>query len=121
MLTPLQIYALLYAVAEVKTAFDERAKGKRGEAGVLLLPTWLVHDVNTFTSRDYRLSDRFFDEKSFEIAAAYIQHYGKVFEKRFKRPLGEREAVLMLHYGYDKAGQGDEEGIWERVKNELNK
>lgn len=119
MLSPLQLYALLYAVAEVKTAFDENTRGQRGEAGVLLLPSWLVQDVNTFTSQDYRLSDRLHDEKSFEIAVAYIQHYGKVYEKRFKRPIGEREAVLILHYGYEKAGQGDEEGIWKKVEEEL--
>ena len=119
MLTPLSLYALLYAVAEVKTAFDEHVRGGRGEAGVLLLPTWLVHDVNTFTSKDYRLSDRLHDEKSFEIAVAYIQHYGKIYEKRFKKSLGEREAVLILHYGFDKAGQGDSEGIWEKVREEM--
>jgi len=124
MKTPLELYALLYAIAEVKTGFDENAKGKRGEAGVLLLPGKLVHDVNTFTSKGYRLSDRLQDDKAFEIAAEYLKHYGKVYELKYKASVTEEALTKILHYGCEaclESGGKDDEGIWVRVRKEMKR
>ena len=117
MKTPLHIYHLLYAVAEVKTGFEDG-----NAAGVLLLPPWLVHDVNTFTSRGYRLADRVLDEVAFEIAAAYLKHYGMVYEKTYRTEAEDKELILILHYGWNPCLEtkgADPEGIWRKVKKEL--
>lgn len=124
MKTPLTLYLLLYAIAEVKTAFGESVPAPSKGAGVLLLPPWLVHDVNTFTSRGYRLADRVLDDVAFEMAVAYMKHYGAIYEKRYGVEASEKELVLILHYGWEKCLEtkgADPEGIWRKVKKELGK
>lgn len=77
------IAILLNALIAVESCGNPAAIGDNGQAvGVLQIHPECVRDVNRITGKAYTLQDRASASKSREICAAYLKHYGRLYERK---------------------------------------
>lgn len=77
------IAVIIKALIAVESCGNPNAIGDNGQAvGVLQIHPACVQDVNRITGKAYNIHDRVNPQKSREICAAYLMHYGKRYERR---------------------------------------
>lgn len=77
------IAILISALMVVESDGRADAIGDNGKAvGVLQIHPECIQDVNRITKKAYTLQDRRNAEKSRLMCAAYLSHYGRLYERR---------------------------------------
>ena len=115
------IAILLNALIAVESCGNPAAIGDNGQAvGVLQIHPECVRDVNRITGKSYTLQDRASASKSREICAAYLKHYGRLYERRTgKTATGEVYARIWNGgpNGYRREGT---RAYWRKVQAAMN-
>jgi hypothetical protein len=73
---------LVKALISVESNGDVNAIGDKGRAvGCLQIWKIVIDDVNNFSKKKFKYSDRFDFKKSVEICKEYLRYWGKHYEK----------------------------------------
>lgn len=116
------IAVLISALIAVESGGNADAIGDYGKAvGVLQIRAECVTDVNRITGNAYTLSHRRSADKSREICAAYLKHYGRQYE-RITGKAATAETLARIWNGgprgYRRAGT---RRYWAKVRAELRR
>ena len=116
------IAMLISALIAVESGGNPDAIGDYGKAvGVLQIRAECVNDVNRITGNEYTLVHRRSADKSREICAAYLKHYGRQYE-RITGKAATAETLARIWNGgprgYRRAGT---RRYWAKVQAELQR
>ena len=112
-ITPEQIDRLLIALEQVESGGEYWKTSDNGRAvGILQITPIMVRDVNRILGkRKYKLSDRLFPDKSWDMAHVYFTHYGKHWTTE----------SAARHWNAGPNNTHGTDDYWEKVRREMYK
>lgn len=94
-----RIDRLIPILCEVESNGNLKAIGDNGKAkGILQLWKTYIDDVNRVYKTDYTHDDAMYYHNSCEIVILYLTHWGKYYERKYKKP-ATYEVLAKIHNG----------------------
>lgn len=116
------IAMLISALMIVESDGRAEAIGDSGRAvGVLQIHPECVQDVNRITGKTYTLKDRAIASHSRDICAAYLRHYGRVYERRTGRKATAEVLARIWNGGPRGYNNARTRRYWAKVQAELRR
>ena len=111
---------LLDAICDIESHGNSQAVGDSGKAvGVYQIHKIYVDDVNSFSKTQYTYEDRKDKTKSRAMVKAYLEHYGKVYEKKTGET-ANNEVLARIHNGGPNGYKKDAtKKYWNKIEKEL--
>lgn len=114
------IIALLPALCMVESGFDPIVVGDNGKSvGILQIQEQVIIDVNTYYAVNFKPEDRLNPEKSKQIAALYLRHWGLHYSKKTGNKITPEVLAKIWVGGPQGWSKKSTENYWEKVKGYL--
>ena len=111
---------LIKALEQVESNGKVLAVGDKGKAyGCLQIWDVVIQDVNRISKSNYKHKDAFNRDKAFKIVEIYLEHWGKIYEKRTGRKVTNEVYARVFNGGPIGYKKKSTIKYWKKVKGEL--